>query len=109
MANSLEGTHGKKGITRHSVYDLSTTYLPAFKAAVEQDWGRWHNVQLQLRQRCVPMCGNEYYLKKRLHRRDWRFRGYMSSDSGALDDIDKYHHYTHVMWKVLLGMRMNRG
>lgn len=98
VANSLEGSSGNRGISRHSVnakislYDLSSTYLPAFQASVQE--GEAAGIMCSYnRVNGVPMCANEYFLK-RLLRREWKFRGYITSDSGALDDFDRYHNYT---------------
>lgn len=41
----------------------------------------------------VPSCANEMLLKQIL-REDWNFDGYVSSDSGALKDIQLLHNYT---------------
>ena len=100
VANSLEGTSGwhNSGITRHSVnakislYDLASTYLPAFQTTV-QEGGAAGIMCSYNRVNGVPMCGNEYFLKRVL-RREWKFRGYVTSDSGALNDFDLYHKYT---------------
>ena len=43
-----------------------------------------------------PACANEDLLKTHL-RGDWRFRGYVVSDCGALADIFTGHHYAKTM------------
>lgn len=99
LANSLEGQPGKPQATsRHSVnakislYDLASTYLYPFRVTIQK--GQAAGIMCSYnRVNGVPMCANEYFLKRVL-RREWRFRGYITSDSGALNDMDLYHNYT---------------
>jgi len=42
----------------------------------------------------VPSCVSEPLLKEVL-RGQWGFKGYVTSDCGALDDVHTLHHYTH--------------
>lgn len=71
-----------------SPQDLRETYLPAFKALVEA------KVEAVM---CAynstngePCCGNTYLLQDVL-RQEWRFRGHVVSDCGALDDLYQGH------------------
>ena len=107
VANSLEGPHwdlngtwnpsSSSPLTRHSVnakislYDLHSTYLRGFQTTVIEG-GAAGIMCSYNRVNGVPSCANEYLLKQTL-RKEWKFRGYITSDSGALDDIWKYHHY----------------
>ena len=98
-ANSLEGDWGPQGtITRHTVdsnisaFDLHDTYLPAFKQSVEQ--GGALGVMCSYNAiNGVPSCANHWLLNETL-RGAWNFSGYVTSDSGAVVDILKNHHYT---------------
>ena len=72
--------------------DLVNTYLPAFKATIEE--GKAESIMC-----CynsvdgVPGCASDMLLKKYL-RDDWRFDGYVVSDCGAIRNIFADHHYT---------------
>ena len=73
--------------------DLVDTYLPAFHAAVTQ--GRAESVMCAYNAvDGVPACANEQLLKHYL-RGEWKFRGHVVSDCGALADIhmDGAHHH----------------
>src|SRR5436309_5970615 len=72
--------------------DLAETYLPAFRRAVVD--GKAEIVM------CAynavdgkPACANEQLVDGTL-RRAWSFRGHVTSDCGAIDDITTGHHYT---------------
>ena len=99
-ANSLEGNWSRHGkiITRHSVdsqismYDLFSTFLPAFREAVVEGGARgvmcsYNSIN------GIPSCANKWLLKDVL-RDEWGFDGYVSSDSGAVQDILDPHHFT---------------
>ena len=98
-ANSLEGDWGPGGsLNRHTVdskisaHDLATSYLPAFKQAVEG--GGALGVMCSYNAiNGVPSCANEWLLGHTL-RGEWKFGGYVTSDSGAVVDIFKSHHFT---------------
>ncbi len=72
-----------------SPQDLRETYLPAFKALVQEA-----NVEAVM---CAynstngePCCGNQFLLSQVL-RKEWGFRGHVVSDCGALDDLYQGH------------------
>eukprot|EP00466_Bigelowiella_natans_P002901 jgi/Bigna1/35876/e_gw1.11.102.1 len=101
-ANSLEGPWNQDGsyggnMTRHTVdpsismYDLHSTYLPAFKRAVEE--GEAKGVMCSYNAiNGVPSCANNLLLQDIL-RDTWGFDGYVTSDSGAVADILETHGY----------------
>jgi len=72
--------------------DLFETYLPAFKALVQEA-----NVEGVMgaynRTLGEPCCGSPYLLQDIL-RKDWGFKGYIVSDCGAIQDFHKYHKVT---------------
>jgi beta-glucosidase len=71
--------------------DLNDTYLYAFRQTVE----RAHVTSIMCAYNAVddaPACANTQLLKHNL-RDAWRFRGYVVSDCGAIDDIYAGHHY----------------
>lgn len=72
-----------------SRYDLADTYLPAFKALVQQ--GQVASVMCAYnRFDGEPCCGSNA-LQVELLRERWGFEGYIVSDCGAIDDFYKYH------------------
>lgn len=75
---------------RVSRQDLYATYLPAFHALVSAGVAgvmcAYNAVDGE------PCCANTYLLDKVL-RSDWGFRGYVTSDCGAIADIYQGHHY----------------
>lgn len=84
--------------TRHtfntfvSSYDLWDTYLPAFRdlvidAKVAGVMCAYNAYDGQ------PCCGNNYLMQSIL-RDNWDFKGYVTSDCGAIDDFFN-HHKTH--------------
>src|SRR6185437_1318585 len=83
--------------TRHtanidvSPHDLEDTYLPAFRATVKE--GKAGSVM------CAynaidgqPACANTYLLSETL-RKTWGFKGYVTSDCGAVGDIAEGHKF----------------
>lgn len=70
-------------------YDLHDTYLPAFRALVQQS-----DVASVMcaynRLDGEPCCGSNA-LQVELLRERWGFKGYIVSDCGAIDDFYKYH------------------
>eukprot|EP00048_Salpingoeca_helianthica_P015648 m.227816 g.227816 ORF g.227816 m.227816 type:complete len:774 (+) comp17327_c0_seq1:3-2324(+) len=97
-ANSLEGTWGPyKNITRHtineniSIYDLASTYLYPFAVSVIE--GGAAGVMCSYNSiNGVPSCANPWLLDDVL-RKSWGFDGYVTSDSGAVEDVLENHHY----------------
>ncbi len=72
-----------------SDYDLHETYLPAFKAAVEQ--GHVQSIMCAYSSfRGHACCSNDPLLDKIL-RKDWGFDGYVVSDCDAIKDIYAGH------------------
>ncbi len=77
---------------KSSEYDKVNTYLPAFRAAVmEAQAGSVMCVYNRVEG--VPGCASSDLLEKRL-REEWKFKGYVVSDCGAVGDIYKNHKYT---------------
>ena len=74
---------------RPSKRDLTLTYLPAFKAAVEEAnvqsvMGAYNRVDGE------ASCASKMLLEDKL-RREWKFDGYVVSDCGAIEDIYEHH------------------
>ena len=72
--------------------DLRETYLPAFKACV-QEAGAYSVMGAYNRTNGEPCCGSITLLQKIL-REEWGFDGYIVSDCGAIKDFHEYHHLT---------------
>lgn len=91
---------------RPSVYDLWDTYLPAFrdlvlKAHVQGVMCAYNRLDGQ------PCCGNSPLLVDIL-RRQWGFKGYVTSDCWALNDFAD-HHQTHTSHLVAVSDAMLAG
>jgi beta-glucosidase-like glycosyl hydrolase len=93
-AYSLENSGGK---TRHNFnaivdnFTLADTYLPAFKETVTV--GNALGVMCSYNSvNGVPTCASPFLNK--VLRDTWKFDGYVTSDTGAVADIYKEHHYT---------------
>ena len=74
---------------RPSKRDLTLTYLPAFKVAVEEAnvqsvMGAYNRVDGE------ASCASKMLLEDKL-RREWKFDGYVVSDCGAIEDIYENH------------------
>ncbi|MFW5802564.1 MAG: glycoside hydrolase family 3 N-terminal domain-containing protein [Verrucomicrobiota bacterium] len=72
--------------------DLYETYLPAFKACVQEGqvaaiMGAYNRTNGE------PCCASPTLLQKIL-REEWGFDGYVVSDCGAIHDIHAHHHVT---------------
>lgn len=83
--------HSGPESTRHvidvhiSAHDLEDTYLPAFRATVEE--GKVQSVMCAYNSLDgQPACANPMLLEQHL-RKDWGFKGYVVSDCGAAADI----------------------
>jgi len=93
-AYSLEDADG---VTRHtfnaivSNYTLQDTYFPAFKASVIE--GNAKGVMCSYNEvNGSPTCASAFLAH--VMRDVWGMDGYITSDTGALEDIYKSHHYT---------------
>ena len=84
--------------TRHEMdvqvsrHDEEDTYLPAFRAAIvdgkaESAMCAYNRINGQ------PACASDFLLTETL-RGAWGFKGYMTSDCGAIRDIYNGHHFT---------------
>ncbi len=72
-----------------SAQDLRETYLPAFRALVQD--AKVEAVMCAYNStNGEPCCGNEFLLGQVL-RKEWGFRGHVVSDCGALDDLYEGH------------------
>jgi beta-glucosidase len=89
--------HSGPESTRHEVdvkisrHDLEDTYLPAFRATVMEAGAQsvmcaYNSINGQ------PACANQFLLGDRL-RDAWKFKGYVVSDCGAVEDISAHHQY----------------
>jgi beta-glucosidase len=89
--------HSGPESTRHEVdltisrHDLEDTYLPAFRATVMEAGAQsvmcaYNSVNGE------PACANHFLLADEL-RGDWKFKGYVVSDCGAIEDISAHHRY----------------
>jgi beta-glucosidase len=72
-----------------STYDLWDTYLPAFKELITRTnvagvMCAYNAVNTQ------PCCANDLLMNDIL-RKQWKFKGYVTSDCWAIDDFFKYH------------------
>ena len=75
-----------------SEYDLVNTYLAAFRATVIE--GKADSIMCVYNSvDGIPGCASTDLLQKRL-REQWGFQGYVVSDCGAVDDINRNHKYT---------------
>jgi len=89
--------HSGPESTRHeadvtiSRHDLEDTYLPAFRATVLEAGAQsvmcaYNSVNGQ------PACASRFLLVDEL-REAWKFKGYVVSDCGAIEDISAHHGY----------------
>jgi beta-glucosidase len=74
--------------TAVSNYDLWDTYLPAFKELVNNGVAGVMCAYNRLDEQ--PCCGSDQLMIDIL-RKDWGFRGYVTSDCGAIDNFFKTH------------------
>eukprot|EP01083_Nonionella_stella_P159884 522045_1 len=87
--------------TRHnfnaivSPYMFQDTYLPAWKKSVVE--GGAKGVMCSYNAvNGIPTCASSFLLNTTL-RQEWGFEGYVTSDSGAINDIWAHHHYTDTL------------
>lgn len=69
--------------------DLYTTYLPAFKACIEE--GNAYSVMCAYNRYMGKACCGSDDLLKQILRNEWGFDGYIVSDCGAIADIYQNH------------------
>jgi beta-glucosidase len=70
--------------------DLEATYLPAFRAVVEE--GKAEGIMCAYnRTNGDPCCANQRLYD--ILRKEWGFKGHVVSDCGAIDDIYKFHRF----------------
>jgi beta-glucosidase-like glycosyl hydrolase len=73
--------------------DLADTYYPAFQSCVQR--GEASSVMCSYNEvNGIPSCANFDLLTVKL-RQQWGFDGYITSDCGAVDDIQENHNYTN--------------
>ncbi len=89
-----------------SKQDLYETYLPAFKACVQE--GKVEAVMgAYNRTNGKPCCGNDDLLIDIL-RKEWGFKGHVVSDCWAIKDFHEGHHVTNTPVESV-AMAMNNG
>jgi beta-glucosidase len=72
--------------------DMTETYLPAFRRTVTE--GQAYSVMCAYNAvDGVPACAS-HELMQDILRRDWGFKGFVTSDCGAIDDITTGHKFT---------------
>ena len=93
VAYSLEDYDG---VTRHnfdanvSMYDFFDSYAPSFEMAVKQ--GQVGGIMCSYNAlNGVPTCGSQFL--RSVLRDQWKFEGYVTSDTDAVADIFRSHHY----------------
>jgi beta-glucosidase len=69
--------------------DLRETYLPAFKATVQE--GKAYSVMSAYQRFRGEPCSSSTLLLQNILRDEWGFDGYVVSDCGAILDIFKHH------------------
>ena len=89
-----------------SKQDMAETYLPAFKACVQEAhveavMGAYNRTNGE------PCCGHKTLLKDTL-RDDWGFKGHVVSDCWAIKDFHEGHHVTDTPVESV-AMAMNNG
>lgn len=89
-----------------SEQDLRETYLPAFKTCVQE--GKVEAVMgAYNRTNGAPCCGNSYLLQDIL-RKEWGFKGHVTSDCWAIRDFHEGHLVTSTPVESV-SMAMNNG
>ncbi|MEO8596936.1 MAG: glycoside hydrolase family 3 C-terminal domain-containing protein [Candidatus Solibacter sp.] len=74
-----------------SLHDMEDTYLPAFRQTVVE--GKADSVMCAYnRINGEPACANKFLLEDTL-RGAWNFKGYVVSDCGAIQDINRNHKF----------------
>ncbi|MGM8362006.1 glycoside hydrolase family 3 C-terminal domain-containing protein [Flavobacterium sp. ARAG 55.4] len=72
--------------------DLFETYLPAFKALVQE--AKVEGVMGAYNRTLGEACSGSPYLLQEILRKDWGFKGYIVSDCGAIEDFHRFHKIT---------------
>jgi beta-glucosidase len=73
------------------MHDIEDTYLPAFRDAVVE--GKVNTVMCVYNAvNGIPGCASEFLLNETL-RRQWNFKGFVTGDCNAVDDIHSGHKY----------------
>jgi beta-glucosidase len=90
--------HSGPESTRHTVdvvpsaHDFEDTYLPAFRATITE--GKADSTMCAYNSLYgEPACANTMLLQERL-RKDWGFKGYVTSDCGAIADLPHGHKFS---------------
>ncbi|MDR1559542.1 MAG: glycoside hydrolase family 3 C-terminal domain-containing protein [Clostridiales bacterium] len=86
--------------------ELRETYLPAFKACVQEAkveavMGAYNRTNGE------PCCGSDKLLVQIL-RDEWGFDGHVTSDCWAIKDFHEFHHVTHTVAESV-ALAMNKG
>jgi len=90
--------HSGPESTRHianinvSPHDLEDTYLPAFRATIKEA----HAGSIMCAYNAIdgePACSNSFLLSDIL-RKTWGFKGYVTSDCGAITDVAEGHKFS---------------
>ena len=112
---SLEGADGFNRFDFNAVvteYDQNDTYLVAFKYCAIG--GNASSVMCSYNaENGVPSCANKDILTTKL-REEWGFQGYITSDCGAVNNVQNNHHYTNTTGDTVnavlsAGMDINCG
>ncbi|WP_282122115.1 glycoside hydrolase family 3 C-terminal domain-containing protein [Algibacter mikhailovii] len=72
--------------------DLFETYLPAFKALVQE--ANVEGVMGAYNRTLGEVCSGSPYLLQDILRKEWGFKGYIVSDCGAISDFHRFHKVT---------------
>jgi beta-glucosidase len=96
--------HGFNAIV--SQKDLYETYLPAFKACVQE--GKAASVMSAYNAVNGEPCSASVELLQKILREEWGFNGYVVSDCGAIHDIHT-HHKKAKNYRAAAAMAVNAG
>ncbi|MCW2120735.1 glycoside hydrolase family 3 C-terminal domain-containing protein [Flavobacterium sp. 7A] len=72
--------------------DLFETYLPAFKALVQE--AKVEGVMGAYNRTLGEACSGSPYLLQEILKKEWGFKGYIVSDCGAIQDFHQFHKIT---------------
>lgn len=115
-AYSQEADRNSVGIVVNA-QDMIDTYLPAFQKGVQEGkasgimcsynaetygTGIYGNNTWQKNQHgAIPSCANKYLMND-LARKKWGFNGYITSDCGAVSNVENNHKYTNTSEETVL-------